>query len=261
MEHLRLHAKYILPLIAAVAILSASLFTATICFKPSYPRTLQVGDTWNYQVTFPDGKGYDLTETVLERFDVNGSDTYVIFADDDQHISTTYMWLTKDWHEIKLIKPQIGNLQASSVTLYTPPIDLIHAPLHVGDEWEVNSSSRTIVTFADNRTNVTPSLVNQRRVTLLYEQIDTPAGRFRTFKIGVSSSNSPFETIWFSNQLGQVAYAEFYNPLGETVTQTLTRYTLKDAQSANLIGSTENLTEVIFTTNPGISAEMKIYYD
>lgn len=271
MGHVRRRAKCILLLIATVTILSGSVFVATSWSKPAYPRSLQVGDNWVYRVTFPDGHAYTLTETVLDRIEVNGSATYVILADDDQHISTNYMWLTYDWHEIKSIKPHIGNLQASSVTIYTPPIELIHVPLRVGDNWEINSSSRTIVDFADNTTQTTMSLTRQTRETLRPEQINTLAGRFQAFRIEVLSSDSPFETIWFSGKLGQIVYAEFYNPLGEVVTRTLTSYTLSDASgswtlaqsvsSLFLVGSAESLTEVISTTNLAISYEMKITYD
>jgi hypothetical protein len=208
---------------------------------------------------------------VLDRLEINGSVTYVIFTDDDQHISTNYVWLTYAWYEIKSVRPHIGNLQASSVTIYAPPIELIHVPLRVGDSWEINSSSRTIVSFADNRTQITMSLARQTRETLRSEQIITPAGRFQAFRVGVLSSDSPFETIWFSSKLGQIVYAEFYNPLGEAVTQTLTSYTLTNASGGwtlaqsvcplLLVSSAESLTEVISTTNLAISSEMKITYD
>jgi hypothetical protein len=72
--------------------------------------------------------------------------------------------------------------------------------------------------------------IRQTRQTISSERVQTPAGNFQTFKISVLSQNSPFETMWFSGNVGQVVYVKFYNPLGEAVIQTLTAYVLSDSE-------------------------------
>jgi hypothetical protein len=215
----------------AIAILAGSLlFSSVLQCQAVYPRHLQVGDRWIYNIAFPDSNGYTLTETVQEKFMRNGTETYLVFDDDSQHISTSYAWITSDWHEIKSNKPSIGNLGASSVTIYTPAIQLIHIPLRIGDEWEANSNATTL-TYFGNRTLISTSEIRQTRQTISSERVQTPVGNFQAFKISVLSKNSPFETLWFSASLGQVVYAKFYNPLGEAVIQTLTGYALNDSES------------------------------
>jgi hypothetical protein len=237
----------------------------------AYPRPLQVGDRWFYKVVFPDSKGYILTETVQEKLRINGTETYVIFSDDDLHISTNYLWLTGDWHEVKSSRPNIGNLNASSVMIYEPPIELVHIPLHVGERWEVNSTTTTL-TLVNDRTQVEVSEVRETRQIVSEEMIRTPIKSFQAFRISVVSGNSPFETLWFSSSLGQVVYAEYYNPLGEAVTQTLTGYTVNDTTSkwsstyvSPLVPitytSTGNAPQVISTTNSAFPAELKISYE
>lgn len=87
------------------------------------------------------------------------------------------------------------------------------------------------------------------------EQIKTAAGTFQTFKISVFSSNSPFETLWFSTDLGQVIHAEYYNSLGEVVTEILTDYALGGSN----LGSKANL-PVSVTTDPSACWECNASY-
>jgi hypothetical protein len=255
----------------AIAVLAGSpLFSSVLHNQAVYPRHLQVGDRWVYNVVFPDSNGYTLSETVQEKFVRNRTETYVVFDDDAQHISTSYMWITSDWREIKTSKPSIGNLGASSVTIYAPPIELIHIPLRVGDEWETNSNATTL-TYLGNRTQASTLEVQQTRQTVSLEHVQTPVGNFLTFKISVLSQNSPFETLWFSSNLGQVVYAKFYNPLGEAVTETLTGYALNDSASnwnsayqarlASNDPSPQNPTQVIFAPSPALIDELKISYE
>lgn len=222
-----------------IVILSGSVIFSVTWPRAVYPRQLQVGDRWTYSVVFPDAKGYALTETVQSKSVLNGTETYIIFMDDDQHISTSYLWLTSDWREVRVVKPYIGNLNASSMTTYAPPLQLVQIPLRVGDKWEVNSSVTTLI-LINNSSQTTVSAVREERETGGMEQIKTPAGTFQTFKISVLSSNSPFETLWFSTDLGQVVHAEYCNSLGEVVTEPLTGYALGGSNlgsKANLLGS------------------------
>ena len=255
----------------AIAVLAGSLlFSSVLHNQAVYPRHLQVGDRWAYNIVFPDSNGYNLSETVQEKFVSNGTETNVVFDDDAQHISTSYVWITSDWREIKSSKLTIGNLGASSVTIYAPPIELIHIPLRIGDKWETNSNATTL-TYLSNRTQASTSGVRQTRQTVSLEHVQTPVGNFQTFKISVLSQNSPFETLWFSSSLGQVVYAKFYNPLGEAVTETLTGYALNQSASnwnpayqAPLVStdtSPGNVAEVIFAASPALIGELKISYE
>jgi hypothetical protein len=261
--------RRVIVIVAIAAILSGSALFSFDFFKAVYPRPLHVGDRWAYDVLFPDSSGYRLTEIVQQEFRINDTETFVIFSDDAQHISTTYLWLTEDWHEVRTLKPQIGNLNASSVTTYRPPVELVHVPLHVGDKWQVNSSVTTL-TLINNRTQINVSSLLQTRQIISLEKIQTPVGGFQAFKVSVRTQASLFEMIWFSGDLGQIVYAEFYNPLGETVTETLTGYSLNDslahnstfatAQSVLSIPSSalpRNDSEVISTTNSAVSVELK----
>ena len=254
----------------AVAVLAGSLFLAVSHYQAVYPRHLQVGDRWVYNIVFPDSKGYTLTETVREQLVENGTETYVVLDDDPQHISTSYMWITSGWYEIKTSKPSIGNLVASSVTLYVPPIQLIHIPLRIGDEWEAICNATT-TTYSGNKTIVSTLVIRQVRQTISLENVQTPAGNFQTFKINVLSKNSPFETLWFSSNLGQVVYAKFYNPIGEAAIETLTGFALNDsasnsnsAEQAPVVSndtSAGNLAQVIFADGPALIGELKIPYE
>jgi hypothetical protein len=257
--------------VVAVAVLAGSLlFSVVSHYQAVYPRHLQVGDRWVYNIVFPDSKGYTLSEIVQEKFVENGTETYVVFDDDSQHISTSYMWMTWDWHEIKASKPSIGNLRVSSVTAYMPPIQLIHIPLHIGDAWEAISNATT-TTYSGNRTMASTLEIRQMRQTISSERVQTPAGDFQTFKISVLSHNAPFETLWFSSNLGQVVHARFYNPIGEAAIETLTAYALKDspsnwnsARQAPLVlsdTSSGNVAQVIFAAGPALIGELKISHE
>lgn len=256
---------------AAIAVLAGSLIISLAShYQAVYPRRLQVGDHWVYNVVFPDSHGYTLSETVHEKLVDNGTETYVVFDDDPQHISTSYTWITSDWHEIKTSKPNIGNLGANSTTTYVPPLQLIHVPLRIGDEWEADSNATTL-THSGNRTLVSTLEIRQTRQTVSSERVQTPVGNLQTFKISVLSQNSPFETLWFSSDLGQIVYAKFYNPIREAVTETLTAYVLNDlasnwnpAYQARLVPrdtSTGNIAQVIFAACPALIVELKIPYE
>lgn len=259
-------------IITIVVILASTLFSIN-WFRVTYPRNLHVGDRFTYKVVFPDSNGYTSTEIVEKKLRINNTDVYVIFRDDDQHISTSYLWLTTNWYEIKSSKPHIGNLNASSTVIYEPPIELVHIPLRTGDKWEINSSVTTLTTM-DNREQVTVLIFRENRETVSLELVRTPIGNFQAYKITVESSNSPFETLWFSDKLGQIVYAEFYNPVGEMVTETLTGFVLNadvdtpDSPTTIMLGLSNstaiwagNASEVICTTNPAVSVELKIPYD
>jgi len=270
LRHRRRSIKLLLvaPLLAVLVI--SVLFSLVLRYKAVYPRHLQVGDRWVYNITFPDSNGYTMSETVKEKLVLNDVETYVVFDDDSQHISTGYMWITSDWHEIKASKPSIGNLGASSATVYVPPLQLIHIPLRIGDAWEAISNATTTA-YLGNRTMASTLEIRQMRQTISSERVQTPAGDFQTFKINVLSQNAPFETLWFSSNLGQVIYAKFYNPIGEAAIETLTAYALNDsasnwnsARQAPLVSndtSAENVAQVIFAASPALIGELKISYE
>jgi hypothetical protein len=256
----------VLAILAGSTLYSANLFSGSTRSRP-----LKVGDRWFYNVVFPDSKGYKLTETVQTELRIDGTQVLVFFNDDDLHISTNYLWLTTDWREIRTSRPSIGNLNANSTTTFGPPIELVRTPLHVGDKWEVNSTSTT-TTVINGRTQVNVSQIRETRQTLSQELTRTSVGDFQTFKITVTRSNSAYETLWFSSKLGQVVYAEYYNSLGEAVTQTLTGYDLNETGSnfnstynptsvPKEYTSTGNVPEVISTTNSAFPIELKIPYE
>jgi len=221
----------ILAIVLLVLVVSV-LFSLNLFSGPVYARPLQVGDRWFYRVVFPDSTSYNLTETVQKRLKINGTDTFEILRDDNQHISTSYLWITPDWHEIEVRRPSIGNLGASSEAIYAPPIEIIHIPLHLGDKWE-NNSTLTTLTLINNSTQVNVTVVRETRQIVSKEVIRTPFGNLETYRINVESANTLYEDLWFSVTLGQIVYAEYYNPLGEAVTETLTSYVLS-AASTNL---------------------------
>jgi hypothetical protein len=254
-------AKRILAIVV-IAIFSSAILISYNFHKTVYPRPLEAGDTWSYQVVFPDSHEYVLTENVQSKL---SNDTYLVFRDDDQHLSTGYLWLTSSWYEIGESQAHIGNLEASSYRTYNPPIELIHIPLHVGDEWEVNSNltTRTVIR---NQTRINVSIFRESRETMSEELIHTPAGSFQSFMINVLIGSSLFETLWFSAELGQVVYAKFYNPLGEAVTEKLISYKLSHRLTergltlASDSASTGIPTEVLCTSRPTLSFELKNSY-
>lgn len=256
-------AKRILAILVMIALSTSAILVLYDFHETLYPRPLESGDTWSYEVVFPDAHAYVLTESVQNKLS-NG--TYLIFRDDDQHLSTGYLWLTSSWYETRESQLHIGNLEASSYTTYNPPIELIHIPLHVDDEWEV-SSNLTTRTVIRNQTQINVSTFRESRETSSEELIHTPAGSFKSFMINVFTGSSLFENIWFSTELGQIVSAKFYNPLGEAVTESLIGYNLSDRLTeggleiaSNSTLSTGTPTIVLCTSRPTLSAELKNSY-
>jgi len=192
--------------------------------RSTLPRRLAAGDSWNYKVVFPDSKSYQLTVSVRDLADLNGTEAYVILYDDSQHLSTQYLWITLDWHEVKTFRPTIGNLLANSTTIYTPPVQLFQVPLHIGDKWTVNSTLHT-TTEVKNTTITSTELLLEVRTTTSIDDVSTPLGKFHAFKVTVTQNGTLSEVLWFDAGLGQVVYGEYYNN-NEKVTQTLTSYKL-----------------------------------
>ena len=227
--------KRYIALALLVAIVIASLYLLAIVWqKPTglLPRDLAVGDMWTYKIVFPDSKSYQMTESVKAVITINGTEVYLLFRDDAQHISTQYFWVTSDWHEIRTFTPSIGNLLANSTITYTPPVKLFQIPLRVGDQWTVKSTKRAI-TIVKNMTIDSNMSLQQIRTTTSFEEVLTPVGRFHAFKVTVVEDGSLSEALWFSAGLGEVVYGEFYND-HERVTQTLIGYKL-DSQSTSAV--------------------------
>jgi hypothetical protein len=175
---------------------------------------------------------------------------YVLFKDDPQHLSTQYLWITLDWHEIKTFTPSIGNLLANSTVTYTPPIQLFHVPFRVGDQWTVKSVVRT-VTIVKNTTIDSSTLLTEERVTSSMEPISTSVGQFNAFKVTVTENGRLSETSWFDTSLGQVVYGEYYND-NEKVTQTLMGYKLNfQGTSATSLLAAIALENLLFQENRG----------
>lgn len=192
--------------------------------KGALTRRLAVGDSWNYKIVFPDSESYQLTESVKGIIDLNGTETYVILRDDLHHISTQYLWITLDWHEVGTFRPAIGNLLANSTMTYKPPVQLFQVPFHVGDQWNVKSTVLTI-TKLSNTTISSTALFLQVRTTSSLDEVSTLFGKFHAFKVIVMQNGTLSETLWFDTGLGQVVYGEFYND-HEKVTQSLIGYKL-----------------------------------
>ena len=112
--------------------------------KDALPRPLEVGDSWNYKIAFPDSESHQLTESVRGIIDLNGTEKSMILRDDAHHISTQYLWITLDWHELRTFTRAIGNLLANSTVTYNPPVQIFQVPFHVGDQWNVKTTMRTI---------------------------------------------------------------------------------------------------------------------
>ena len=264
-------AKLLIVGIALLVLVGFVSFSLNQFSGPVYPRSLQVGDRWFYKVVFPDSTSYNLTETVQKRLQINDTDTFEILRDDNQHISTSYLFITPDWHEIEVNRPSIGNLGASSEAIYAPPIEIVRIPLHVGDRWE-NNSTLTTLTLISNSTQVNVSLVRELRQVVSKEVVRTTVGSLETYRISVEFANALFEKLWFSAALGQIVYAEYYNPLGEAVTVTLTSYVLSGA-STNLTSTyisapvlktytlVGNGPQVISRWNSAFPSELKISYE
>jgi hypothetical protein len=219
--------KRIIVALAFLIVVLATIYPLTIMWNQSssaLPRRLAAGDSWNYQVIFPDAKGYQLTVSVRDVVNLNGTPAYVMMDDDAHHLSTQYAWITYDWHEVRSFKPAIGNLNANSTVIYSPPIQLYRLPFHIGDQWVVNSTLQTITKVANTTITSTKQLLEVRNTSSI-EDISTPLGQFHAFKVTVTQKGTISERLWFSIAVGQVVYGEYYNN-HEKVTQTLTGYKL-----------------------------------
>lgn len=203
---------------------------------PSLPRQLKVGDSWTYEVIFPDGESYELTESVKDTVQLNGTEAYLLLRDDPQHASTEYLWITTDWQEVKTFQPNIGNMSTNSTVTYSPPIELLRIPLRVGDKWIVNSTMTITIQLKNSKIRTTTQLVEKRELQKI-EQISTPAGSFRAFKVIVTMNGAPIEVTWFDTSLGQIVGGEYYNG-PEVVTQSLVSYSeTSPATSTFSVGS------------------------
>jgi hypothetical protein len=217
-----------------------------------------VGDEWTYKVLFPDSKSYQLTEKVQQIFKSNGTRFYLIFRDDAHHISTQYIWITADWREIKTFKPQIGNLLVNSTDTYSPPAELFHIPFHVGDRWTVKS--QVITTIESDTRSESTRLLQEERETESIEEVSTPAGRFRSFKVTVGTNGTMSESLWFDPSLGKVVYGEFYNG-SEKVTETLVAFVLgnRTASGTQLLPSNVSTNWNMALGESGLGGQGKLY--
>jgi hypothetical protein len=209
-------------LIAAIIV---TTLVAALFLPPriqSNPMQLELGDTWTYKVTFPDSKSYITTETVQDISELNGTEVYVLLRDDKEHISTEYLWISRNWFQLKSFIPHIGNLGANIATTYTPPFALFRIPFHVGDQWNVNSTLVTVTTINSERIYQI-GVLNETRATESVDSISTPAGKFETFRVVVYANHTLSEVLWFSASLGQIVRGYYYNN-NETVTQDLVGY-------------------------------------
>lgn len=231
--------RYILiaAVLAVLALVALYQFSVTETGPMAVPRRLQIGDSWTYRVAFPDSKSYVLTESVLRIDDLNRTSAYVVFLDDSQHISTQYLWITPDWHEIKTFRPSIGNMRANSTVIYSPPIKLYHTPFLVGDHWTVKSTAHTIA-FVNGTRIDTQFLRLEERTTSSVDTVQTPIGQFRAFKVTATSNGTLSEAVWFQTEIGQAVYGEFYNN-NERVTQSLISYKLSPIKTSTLPNSFE----------------------
>ena len=229
--------RSVVTLVLLMSLVIAAFYPLAIIWNESralLPRRLVVGDSWTYKVVFPDSKSYEMTESVREMIDLNGTEVYLLLRDDTQHLSTEYLWITLDWQEIKTFTPNIGNLLANSTTTYTPPVQLFQVPFRVGDQWTVKSAVRTI-TKVKSTTIDSTALLLELRTTSSREEVSTPLRQFHAFKVTVMKNGTLSEALWFDTELGQVVYGEFYND-HEKVTQTLISYEL----SANTTSAAAN---------------------
>jgi hypothetical protein len=141
----------------------------------------------------------------------------------------------------------------------------------LGDRWD-NNSTLTTLTLINNSTQVDVSVVRETRQIVSKEVVRTPVGNLETYRISVESANALVENLWFSATLGQIVYAEYYNPLGEAVTVTMTSYILSGA-STNLNSAYNSLSvprtytlvgngpQVISTWDSAFPDELKISYE
>jgi hypothetical protein len=217
----RLFYAFLISVILLVVVIFP-VYVLRIPFVSSVPKQLRIGDSWTYQVIFPDGESYELTESVKDTVQLNGTETYLLLRDDPQHASTEYLWITPDWREIKTFQPSIGNMVANSSVTYSPPIELLQIPLRVGDKWIVNSTVTTITQLKNSKIQAITRLVEKREFEKI-DEISTPAGSFRAFKVIVTMNGAPIEITWFDTSLGQIVRGEYYNGL-EVVTQSLVSY-------------------------------------
>jgi hypothetical protein len=264
-----IHRRVVLGMLTAgiiIATLVAALFFPQVRIQ-SNPRQLDLGDTWTYKVTFPDSKSYITTATVQAISKLNRTEVYVLLRDDTEHISTEYLWISFNWHQLKSFIPHIGNMEANITSTYTPPLALFRIPFHVGDEWNVNSTAVT-VTSIDNESIYQSGVLNETRATESVDSISTPAGKFETFRVVVYANHTLSEVLWFSPILGQVVRGDYYND-NETVTQVLVEYghapqssTVREPEAPlKAIFCTlrvratryENLSQVISTSNQATS--------
>ena len=212
--------------LAALVLTYSSLSSPSL---PNLPRTLTIGDRWTYRVTYPDGENFLLNETVTGLEESNGTRVYVLLQDDVEHISTQYLWITVDWKEIRTFKPHIGNLDANFTITYSPPIELLQVPLRVDAEWIVNSNVTTLSGINGQLITSLSHLTETREISGI-EDVATPAGTFRSFRVVVKVNGSISEVLWFSTLLGQIVSGEYHNDQ-EVVTQTLASYSEIKANS------------------------------
>jgi hypothetical protein len=261
--------RIVLSILITAIIVTA--LAATLSLQPriqSSPRQLELGDNWTYKITFPDSKSYVTTETVQNISEINGTEVYVLLRDDKEHISTEYLWISRNWFQLKSFIPRIGNLGANITTTYTPPFALFRIPFHVGDQWSVNSTVMTVTSISNERIYQS-GVLNETRATESVDSVSTPAGKFETFRVVVHANHTLTEVYWFSPFLGQIVRGYYYNN-NEIVTQDLIGYgyapqssAVSDSEApsqatfcAVRIGETryENLSQVISIWNRATSS-------
>ena len=231
-------------------VISFPLYSRTLNnSNPSRPLGLVAGDSWSYLVTYPDGETFTMTESVKGLTELNGTLAFLFLRDDPQHISTEYLWITPDWREIETFQPHIGNIGANVTVIYSPPLQLFQMPLSVGALWQVNSNMTTVTQAPNTRIQTVTQLVEEREVEDA-EEISTPAGTFRCFKVTVNTNQSLSEILWFDPLLAQVVKGVYFNDQ-EAVTQILVTY--------SELPSSSSLLALFASKRPRVRTSSKLY--
>jgi hypothetical protein len=166
------------------------------------------GNSWTYRGKGPNG-AYTVTRKVLSAGIFEGRDCYQIEAGDARY------WYTK---ELGYLARTSGD---KTVRLAAPPEDW-QWPLQVGRSWSAS------VTWVDGPAQDQRFILTGVWTVETYEEIKTPAGTFKAFKVSRREIESgAYQEFWYSAKVKGWVKVRGVDTAAGTYEEELTAYTAR----------------------------------
>lgn len=206
-------------------LLILTLLPATVVTAEKSAPSMNVGDTWTYQIE-TSARSYREVDTVVGLRDCGGVQCYILHSESQGE--TTDYWMSQDW---ELIRNSGTSTSGSYNFTYSPPLPIYVFPLEVGKSWSWNSTFSGTLASASESQNYTGTIVGISRRVASKATVTVPAGDFETFLVEHLDDTHVTRRLWFGEQVREAVKFEFYERGTMVLTGSLISYTL--AQGVN----------------------------